>query len=44
MNDVGNDDSGEAMQGAIDGTIDDIQFWDGQNALDHKNKWRNIDL
>ena len=26
------------------GIIDDIQFWDGQSAKDHENKWRKIDL
>jgi len=27
-----------------DGTIDDVQFWNGQSALDHENKWRKIDI
>jgi len=38
MNDVGNDDSGEATQGAIDGTIDDIEFTDIGALLVEKEK------
>lgn len=25
----------------LDGTIDNVQVWDGQDALDHKNVWRD---
>lgn len=27
----------------FDGTIDDMQFWNQQNALDHENKWMKVD-
>jgi len=25
------------------GTVDDVQFWNQQSALDHENKWRSVD-
>jgi hypothetical protein len=27
----------------FDGTIDDMQFWNQQNAVDHENKWLRVD-
>ena len=30
--------------GSMTGIVDDVQFWNKQNALDHQNKWRKIDL
>jgi len=40
---LGDETSGPAL-GSFTGTIDDIQLWNGQAPLDHKNKWRVLDL
>ena len=32
-----------ATTGGMTGTIDDIEFWNKQSALDHQNKWRKVD-
>jgi len=38
----------ERILGGLTGTlvfnVEDVQFWNQQNALDHENKWRKIDL
>jgi len=40
---LGDETSGPAT-GSFTGTIDDIQLWNGQAPLDHRNKWRVLDL
>jgi len=38
------DETSGPVAGSFTGTIDDIELWDGQAPLDHKNKWRVLDL
>ncbi len=33
-----------SQDSTLDGTIDDVQFWNKQNALDHENKWGNTEV
>jgi len=38
------DETSGPVAGSFTGTIDDIQLWNGQVPLDHRNKWRVLDL
>ncbi len=38
------DETSGPVDGSFTGTIDDIQLWNDQVGLDHKNKWRVLDL